>query len=189
MREQSPNHSDPIPNAENWLLVSDPFERPKVYRHRLPVLKTEDIRDECINGVYICVMDYPGENPIILQDIKGMCCVDPVVRGRYLVPTLRLIINGNPVEIGNAYPLLTEGKEEFLLLPAGFSSSAKVKDVKVLKNLGNETPFRLKIEKEQYSQHRLPEDVAPTFRGSLDADGTQAIRQAIALYDYFKGTP
>jgi len=186
MREQSTNHSDPIPNAENWILVSDPFERPKVYRHRLPVLKTED-SEEWINGVYICVMDYPGENPIILQDIKGMCCLDPVVRGRYLVPTLRLIVNGNPVEIGNAYPLLTEGKEEFLLLPTGFSHGAKVKDVKVLKNLGNETPFRLKIEKDANSQYR--EDNAPTFRGSLDADGTQAIRQAIALYDYFKGTP
>ena len=186
MREQSPNHSDPIPNAENWLLVSDPFERPKVYRHRLPVLKTED-SDVCVNGVYICVMDYPREHPILLQDIKGMCCPCPVVRGRYLVPTLRLIINGNPVEIGNAYPLLTEGKEEFLLLPNGFVHNAKLKDLNVLRNLGNETPFRLKIEKDQNPHYK--EENAPSFRGWLDADGSQAIRQAIALYDYFRGTP
>lgn len=62
-----------------------------------------------------------------------------------------------------------------------------MKDLNVLRNLGNETPFRLKIEKDHNSHYK--EENAPSFRGWLGADGSQAIRQAIALYDYFRGTP
>ncbi len=210
MREQSPNHSDPIPNAENWILVSDPFERPKVYRHRLPVLKTEHSSGHAC-GVYIFVMNYPGEHPIILHDIESLVRADSVARdnkpprvlrlcdvndpssddsasgGRYAPPTLRLIINDSPVEIGNAHPYITEGKEGFLQLPNRAGFNARVIDLNVLRDLRNETPFRLKIENNQSSQRQ--EHNTPTFRGVLDADGTLALRQAIALYDFFRGTP
>jgi hypothetical protein len=185
MREHSNNHSDLIPNAENWILVSDPFERPKVYRHRFPVIKTEDT-SERVSGVYIFVMDYPGEHPILLHDINQILA-DSFATGSHLTPTLRLILHGKPFEIGNAHPYIIDRVEGFLQLPSGFGLNARVIDLHPLRDLGKDVPFRLKLENNHSSVSQ--EDDIPTYRGMLEDDGTLALRQAVVLYDFFRGTP
>jgi hypothetical protein len=57
----------------------------------------------------------------------------------------------------------------------------------MLMNIGVQTPYRLKIEKEPHPGYQ---DGNPkSFRGILDDAGTLAIKQALSLYDYFQGTP
>ena len=186
MREQSPNHSDPIPNAENWILASDPFERPKIYRHKHALFMAGE---QC--GVFVYVIRAPKQAPIILQDIGELQMNDNIFRGGhfslYSPPVLRLIINGEPVEIGKAFPIINERDEAFITIPDVFIRSADIKRVDCLRNLKEETAFRMKVEGKVNPAYQ---DVNPqTFRGTLNPDATLAIRQAVDLYDYFQGTP
>jgi hypothetical protein len=191
MREQANQHSDPIPDAENWILVSDPFERPKIYRHKHAIFMAED---KC--GVYIFVIRAANQAPIILHDI-----IDFEMSARikaasafslYSAPVLRLIINDEPVEIGKAYPVVNDGEGAYLSVPDFFIRGASLSApyasrLEYLRNIKPETPFRMKAEGKvnpecQYGNPR-------TFRGTLSAEATLAIKQAIVLYEHFKGTP
>ncbi len=190
MREQSPNHSDPIPNAENWILVSDPFERPKVYRHKHSIFRVDEGSKEG-SGLYIYVIQESQRAPLILNDIDGLRMNDDVFKGRYFslyaAPVLRLIINDEPVEIGKAFPVHNDGDEGYFSIPDHFKLSSEIKRLEQLRNLKENSPYRLKIEGRINPNYQNANP--PTYRGLLEADGTLAIRQAIALYDFFRGTP
>jgi len=192
MRDSANNHTDPIPNAENWILVSDPFERPKIYRHKHAIFMADD---KC--GVYIYVIRATNLAPIILHDIKDFGMTDYIMQhgnfSLYSPPVLRLIINEDPVEIGNAYPVMNKGDETYLHVPDYFIRSAcilgsdTVRKLEYLRNIQQETPFRMKVEGKANPdwQYGNPQ----TFRGTLSAEAILAIKQAALLYIHFKGTP
>jgi hypothetical protein len=190
MREQSPNHSDPIPNAENWILVSDPFERPKVYRHKYAILSVDEHAQEK-GGAYIYVIHHPRQAPLILHDIRGLQMAERISKAGhyslYAPPVLRFIINDDPIEIGKAYPIFSETDQGFISIPDIYRRSADIKHLDRLKDLKDCTPFRLKIEARVNPDYQ--EDHPPSFRGTLNADAVLALRQAVALYGYFQGTP
>jgi hypothetical protein len=190
MREQSTNHSDPIPNAENWILVSDPFERPKVYRHKNAILRVDESPEDEI-GLFVYVLQETNQAPLILNNIDRLRMDDDIFKGNYFSlyapPVLRLIINNDPVEIGNAFPVYTEGNEGFVFIPDFFKRSAEIKHLEKLSNLKEDTYFRFKIEARINPNYQR--DNPPTFRGTLNADATLALKQAVALYDYFQGIP
>jgi|APGre2960657444_1045066.scaffolds.fasta_scaffold03484_2 hypothetical protein len=189
MREQSPNHSDPIPNAENWILVSDPFERPKVYRHKNAILRIDENSQEQ-SGVFIYVIREPKQAPLILHDIRVLQMGDRIIKGSYFSlyapPVLRIIINDDPIEIGKSFPIFTD-YQGFISIPNHFKHSADITHLDRLRNLKDSTPFRLKIESTVNPDYQ--EDNPPSFRGTLNADAVLALRQAVALYDHFQGTP
>lgn len=191
MREQANNHSDPIPDAENWILVSDPFERPKIYRHKHPIFMADDK-----SGVYIFVIRAANQAPIILHDIMDFEMSARLKAGSsfspYLAPVLRLIIYDVPLEIGKAYPVINDGDGAYLCVPDFFIRGASLfgthaSRLEYLRNVKPETPFRMKAEGKvnpecQYGNPR-------TFRGTLSAEATLAFKQAIVLYEHFKATP
>jgi hypothetical protein len=190
MREQSPNHSDPIPNSENWILVSDPFERPKVYRHKYAILSVDEHTQEK-GAAYIYVIRHPRQAPLILHDIRGLQMAERIsTAGHYSLyapPVLRFIINDDPIEIGKAYPILPEADQGFISLPEIYKRTADIKHLDRLKNLKECSPYRLKVETRVNPDYQ--DDSPPTFRGTLKADAALALRQAIALYEHFQGTP
>ena len=191
MREQSTNHSDSIPNAENWILVSDPFERPKIYRHKHPIFMADD---KC--GVYIFVIRATNHAPIILHDIVDFEMCTRVKIGSlfslYSAPVLRLIINDDPVEIGKAYPVVYAGDGAYLSVPDFFIRGASLfgthaSRLEYLRNMKPETPFRMKVEGKANPEYQFGNP--RTFRGTLSAEATLAIKQTVVLYEYFKVTP
>jgi hypothetical protein len=186
MREQSPNHSDPIPNAENWILVSDPFERPKVYRHINPIFKTGTGE----SGVFIFVSDEHGSAPMLMHNIKEIGPKSDLPQqymSLYTAPNFRLIIGGEPIDIGTVYQIPPSDDSGFVSVTPFEQLNSSIKDTPMLMNIGGQTPYRLKIEKEPHPGYQ---DGNPkSFRGILDDAGTLAIKQALSLYDYFQGTP
>jgi hypothetical protein len=189
MREQSPNHSDPIPNAENWILVSDPFERPKVYRHINPLIS---FGDGAFCALYVYVIRAPKTPPVILNNIRELKMKEPLIKGGYfslyIPPVLRLIINEEPVEICKVYPIITEEGEDYVSLTYLTNVCTGIENLHLLRNsLKDECPMRMKFEQKINPSYQ--EEIGFAYRGILDANGTLALRQAAALYDYFQGTP
>ena len=83
-----------------WELVSDPFESPKVYRHKTPLI-TEAERGK---KVYLFAVDKRGVPPIILHDM-----------GENLTqPELRVLIDNEPVEVGCVGRVPPKNTERFL---------------------------------------------------------------------------
>jgi hypothetical protein len=186
MREQSPNHSDPIPNAENWILVSDPFERPKVYRHINPIFKTGTGE----SGVFIFVSDGHGTPPMLMHNIKEIGPKSELTQqymSLYTAPNFRLIIGGEPIYIGTVYQIPPSDDSDFITVTRFEQLNSSIKDTPMLINISDQMPYRLKIEKQPNPSYQ---DGNPkSFRGILDDAGTLAIKQAVALYDHFQGTP
>lgn len=192
MREQANNHSDPIPNAENWILVSDPFERPKIYRHKHAIFMADD---KC--GVYIFVIRAADQAPIILHDIMDFEMSHRVKAGSlfslYAAPVLRLIIDDTPLALARAYPIMSAASETYLYVPDYFIRNSSISGAITIKTLASltfaeqGTPFRLKVEGQANPEYQYGNP--RTFRGTLSAEATLAIKQAIVLYEHFKRAP
>ncbi len=184
MREQSPNHSDPIPNAENWILVSDPFERPKIYRNKNAIFRASPEE----GGIYVFVIEEPAAAPLLLHDINELKpkALQPQYMSLYVAPVFRLIISGEPADIGSAYPIPTSNRDGFLTISKLERNWASLKEIHMIRNLGRETAFRLKVEKP--ANPSIQEADPRSFRGNLDAEGTLALTQAVILFDYFRKT-
>lgn len=186
MREQSINHSDPIPNAENWILVSDPFERPKVYRHINPIFKTGTGE----SGVFIFVSDEHGSAPMLMHNIKEIGPKSGLQQQHmilYTAPNFRLMIGGEPIDIGKVYQIPPSDDSGFVTVTRFEQQYSSIKDTPMLINIGDQMPYRLKVEK---APNPTYQDGNPkSFRGILDDGGKLAIKQALAFYDHFQGTP
>jgi hypothetical protein len=91
-----------LPPMDQWDVVSDPFERPKVYRHKVPLIKSPNGS----NGVYLFVVEKRGVAPIALHDM-----------GEDIVPPeLRFLVENEPVEIGTVGKIPKRNAENYLNL-------------------------------------------------------------------------
>jgi len=186
MRDNSLNHPDPIPDAENWILVSDPFERPKVYRHKHSVFKAPSEE----GGVYVFVIAASGLPPLLLHDINELWPSErlkPECMMLYDAPIFRLNIGGEPIEIGSVYPIPPSNADGFLTLSMNERNYATLKEVPIMRNLGLELAFRLKVEKQANPEYQKANP--RSFRGNLGAEGTLALSQAVILFDHFQKSP
>ncbi len=169
------NSSNKTPSNEEWDIVSDPFERPRIYRHKVPLIKSE--RDG--KGVYLFVIDQPGLTPIVMHDIEESISVNF---------KLTILVDGEPIEISNAgflYPLLFS-KEGFLNMPPQGKEWLLTRNT--MKNLGaiaenaQDIPFRLKdIESEAPTNGTLLPLTPITLRGTICGSSLRALRDAISL--------
>jgi hypothetical protein len=186
MRDSSLNHSDPIPDAENWILVSDPFERPKVYRHKHSVFKAPSEE----GGVYVFVIAVSGLPPLLLHDINELRPREhlwPNHMSSYVAPIFRLNIGGEPIEIASVYPIPPSNADGFLALTSHERNYAPLKEIPMMRNLGLELAFRLKVETQANANFQKANP--RSFRGNLDAEGTLALSQAVILFDHFQESP
>ena len=189
MREQCEDfdpagrHNPILPQMDQWDIVSDPFERPKIYRHKVPLIKS----DSDGKGVFLFVIDKPGLPPVAMHDM------DRIRSFRF---ELRFLIDNEPVEIGTVGRLITQvfNKEGFLNMPPEgkewvFLSNA-MQNLERLPDNSQEIPFRLK-----YPITDVPNSGAPplppppdytppepiTIRGIIAGHSLRALRDAITL--------
>ena len=172
--EGAPDGPD-VPPMDQWDIVSDPFERPKIYRHKVPLIKS----DSDGKGVYLFVINNPGIPPIVMHDIDKSVSVDF---------KLTFLVDGEPIEIANAgflYPPLFS-KEGFLNMPPEGKEWLLLRST--MQNLGaiadnaQEIPFRLKdIKSESPMNDVLPPPESTTLRGIISGASLRALREAISL--------
>jgi hypothetical protein len=176
-------HNPILSQMDQWDIVSDPFERHKIYRHKVPLIKSESDG----KGVYLFVIDKPGLPPVAMHDMD---------RIRSFAFELRFLIDNEPVEMGTVGRLLKHlfNKEGFLNMPPEgeerFFLSHAMQNLERLPENAQEIPFRLK-----YPITDVPSSGAPplppptdytppepiTMRGIIAVHSLRALRDAITL--------
>lgn len=188
MREPDPhsNASDRsdlgFPPIGPWDLVSDPFERPKLYRHKTPLI-TDSVLGR---KVYLFVIERRGVTPILLHDM-----------GESLAkPELRLLIDNEPIEVGCVGRVPRKNSEGFIdfspednewtMHRHGMYNCERIPEGVTA------IPFRLKFaqsaksnpdeatKRPNYSLFVTPTP-PPTLRGVIEGPALIALRQAIQL--------
>jgi hypothetical protein len=186
MHESAPSNNlnnlgkAPVPPIDNWVLVSDPFELPKVYRHKCTLVEMKPDG----KGIHVFVLERKGTNLVILKDDNFVPSAE-----------LSVLVDGNPHILGVANLIPKNNSEGFLNL--GEPSKASLLTDNSLKNLEtitpdlSELPYRLKYvngkfhrENGTFSEPKF-DDMPPDIRGTLDASNMKTLHQAIALSAYF----
>lgn len=176
MHERAPSNKlnnlgkDPMPTMDDWILVSDPFELPKVYRHKCTLIEMKP--------------EGEGSNLVILKDDNFVPSAE-----------LSVLVDGNPHILGVANLIPKNNSEGFLNL--GEPSKASLLKDNSLKNLEtitpdlSELPYRLKYVNGKFYRENGTfletnfNDMPPDIRGTLDASNMKTLHQAIALSAYF----
>lgn len=184
--ESSNRDAHECPPMGAWELVSDPFESPKVYRHKTPLI-TETERGK---KVYLFAVNKRGVPPIILHDM-----------GENLSqPELRFLIDNEPVEVGCVGRVPPKNTEGFLDLATEANEWTSyrygMKNLERIPADATSIPFRLKSpesvkpiadrspKRPNYSLFVSPPPV-PTLRGVIEGPTLLALRQAIQLTAFF----
>lgn len=183
MSEQSPRiptSKGQKPSLDDWELVSDPFELPKVYRHKSVFIEmTADG-----GGIHLFVVEQKGTRPVILKNDNKITSAE-----------LTVLISGNPHTLGVANLIPKKNKEGFLNLGAEATRALVTENclssLEMITPDLRELPYRLKYVNGKFYRDdgtfREPrfENLPPDIRGTLDAKSVNALQQAIALSAYF----
>ena len=166
MREQFPNHDKPDTFArERWILVSDPFEKPKIYRYVDAFIAVDQPLSfqKQRKGVHLFFTEQPSVGPILMHDIPGV--EEDLV--------LTLLIEGEPVEAGfvNGIPAynsegflnLTPDDHEWTLLRWALDGTS----IEQISKGRDPLQFRLKTADDSYSQRGFI--TGPEWRAFYDA--------------------
>ena len=168
-----------------WDIVSDPFESPKVYRHKVPLIRNPADG----KGVYLFVVDKPNVPPIALHDLGD----------NVPAPELRILIENEPIELGSVGRIPRPDGDGYLNLASIANEWTLHKHS--MKNLDKipkglvAVPYRLKSPDDQqtgttsapkgpnYSLFVTP-SALPTLRGVISGASLLALRHAIMLAAY-----
>lgn len=192
MREQHDSDGPGTPKSEApadmsaWKQVSDPFERPKVYRHKTPLIQSSGDG----KGVHLFIIVGSGIPPLALHDMGD----------NLQAPELRFLIDDEPLEIGVVERIPRQNADGYLSLSGmGTKWTLHLHGMKNLGKVAQTTgpiPFRLKTpdaptktSSEQasnpsrgpnYSLFVTPTQ-PPTLRGVIEGPALAALHQAIEL--------
>lgn len=168
-----------------WDIVSDPFERPKIYRHKTPLIKIQGDG----KGVYLFVIDKRGVPPIALHDMGE----------NTVPPELRFLVDNEPIEIGSVGRIPNANSEGYLNLSSNGNEWTLHRHAmqnldKIPKRMTG-IPFRLKSPEPtspkdtpipkppHFSLFSTPTQF-PTQRGVIEGPALLVLRHAIMLSAY-----